>query len=475
MKDFQIIVPVGIAEFQALHERGALAVDAGRLTIAAGNRCGGYGEEIDLQLAGKLPAYRLNEEHTVLMLVFVKNAESLREAQSMSLSGRVTLKSSDCAYVIPATAQAKAILESRLDGVVRLEDPIFEDLFVAMRQETQQATSISGADALVEAIVENRDDFTKSPLEAALIDSSHSHSALLLAMSSYTRHKPFPREPISGLRDLGGMLNASGLPEKSDTLGMLGEWLRPRQESAKGFGVVYGDADLNRLMSRVTDSWQLPSSAASLAIFLHWREMTLQAQGVDLNALQDDCKELLTCLDGSVIVDALWLLGYSVGFEALSAGCYERLGSKHPLNPAGRSHTKLSLLKVAPIEDVKYEDAYSSESKVEENGSPEPAPSPPEKVEPKDETAESAKEGEAEQKSRPVSEGESSASDEASVQAKEPKKKAAKKAAKKAPKKAAKKAPKKAVKKTAKKTAKEKPKNKSAAIDQADLFPSADE
>lgn len=159
-----------------------------------------------------------------------------------------------------------------------------------------------------------------------------------------------PAEPISGLRDLGSLLKggrseAGALPP---LLTRLGHWIKHRKDSTRGFKQVFGDSELAGILADITTEWQLSASAAGLVIFLHWRELSLKHQGLDLKALETDCRELAAFVDGSHVMEALWLLGFSAGFESFSVSYYSALEAPHPFGARHKPLQRIQLLSIEP-------------------------------------------------------------------------------------------------------------------------------
>lgn len=351
MNDLQLLLSVTISEFEVLRDLGALRVDPARIVMTRVLKSAGYGPEVDAQLLAKLPEFLPGEDHSVLILAFqgLPPGERAEDSMSAFLSGRVTLSARHCSQVIPLTRRARGILSGRLHGQVVLDEPLFEDLIEGHLARIEKQSSLSGAKSLVRALVENHAEFRQGRLRDAMEGADHPLRVLLDSAIRYTRYKPMPQEPVSGLRDLGGLLKESAVAECELPLKQLGEWLRPRQEEFRGFRKLYSDSGLVAILAGVTRAWDLPASAASFAIFLHWRYLASQARGVDLDAVAADCQQLVSCIDGQAVVDALWLLGFSSGFEAVAAGCYQRMGEKHPFNPTGRPGKRVTLLSLPPV------------------------------------------------------------------------------------------------------------------------------
>jgi hypothetical protein len=176
---------------------------------------------------------------------------------------------------------------------------------------------------------------------------------------------------------------------------------------------VYSDAGLLDLLGRIAEKHDLPTHGASLAIFLHWRELAVKAGGLDLDALEMDIFDLATCVPGSVLIDALWLLGFTAGFETFASAYYERLPGVHPFAATRKKHQAIPLSWPStnpPASAIKEEPKPSGESdgnpqtdeqeksESEETGTPknaeqaEPSPIPKPADKPKDSPADSSPE-----------------------------------------------------------------------------------
>jgi hypothetical protein len=136
-------------------------------------------------------------------------------------------------------------------------------------------------------------------------------------------------------------------------LAKLSAWGDPKWETVSGFRKVYGDLELIKSLDLIDDYWKLPVSAISLGIFLHWRELSLRVQGVDLKALQPDCKELAGVLDARFVFEAIWLLGFSAGFSSFAGSYYASLDTPHPFGAKRQTVKRTALLRSERMPDPK--------------------------------------------------------------------------------------------------------------------------
>lgn len=350
MNNLQFLVSITIGEFDVLRDLGAIRIDPHRIIVTRRSSKDGYGPDVDAQLLAKLPEFRPDEEHSILILAFECWNNDLRmETSSSLLSGRVKISARECTQILPLTSRARAILASRLQGQAVLGDPVFDDLVVGHLEELQEMSGVTGAEAAIEAVIENAAEFSTGKLRTAALDPDHPRHKLVVSAFKFTRHKPHPQEPVSGVADLGTLLKDSGIGEV-EKLKALGEWVRDNLEKIKGFSNLHSDQQLRQLLSRLEADWELPASATSFAIFLHWRDLALRAGGVDLDAVVTDCQELAGCVDGQTLAEAVWMLGFSSGFEAVASGCYKRMGHDHPFNPTGGKGKRVTLLSLPALE-----------------------------------------------------------------------------------------------------------------------------
>jgi hypothetical protein len=390
MKTHRFLLSVSIDEFNCLHSSGFLRVDGNRLVAASSQSAS---EEVVVSLVAKMPEFMDSDEHAVLVLAFdLSDSGRLRPLPaSKTPDFRYVLSAEDCRKVIPLTSLAKSLLEGRLGNQIVLSEPVFEAEMVALFKDRMRMRSLQGADALVMSLVDAAGHSVSEGLpERAASPQPNGFDAVGRALD-FTRTKPMVREPISGLRDLGGIL-LEGLPGKTpdSLLSELRGWLMSRQETLSGFAKVYGDSGLIDLLGRLADKHELPTHGASLAIFLHWRELALKAGGLDLDALEKDCRELSGCVPGSVLVDALWLLGFNAGFETFASAYYERLAGQHPFAAKRKNYQPMALLwpasrpvrqevpevpKLANELDEKREVGNSVQANPEETGKDSAAPS----------------------------------------------------------------------------------------------------
>ncbi len=344
MKTLRFLLSVSIDEFNSLHASGFLRVDGSRLVAASSQSASA---EVIVSLLAKMPEFIESDEHAALVLAFdLSGSGPLRPLPASSTPDfRHVLSAEDCRKVIPLTSLAQSLLEGRLGSQIILSEPIFEKEIVAWFKDRVRMRSLQGGDALVMCLVDAAGHSVSEGLpERAASPLANGVDAVGRALD-FTRTKPMVREPVSGLRDLGGIL-LEGLQGKTpdSLLSELRGWLMPRQETLRGFAKVYGDSGLMSILGRLTDKHELPTHGASLAIFLHWRELALKAGGLDLDALEKDCRELAGCVPGPVLIDALWLLGFNAGFETFASAYYERLAGQHPFAAKRKNYQPMALL-----------------------------------------------------------------------------------------------------------------------------------
>lgn len=330
MKTHNYLITVSIDEFNCLHDSGRLRVDWNRI-IPVGNKSAS--PEVAASLLMRLPEFLERDEHSILTLLFqISHGTSTDSSTHTNRPDfRYVLRAGDCIQVIPATSQAKSILDSRFAGSVVLGDPVFEKFFEEDFKLRHQERSFIGAHALVSTLVES--DGYQIPTDLLKLSGEYAGNPddLLGKLVNYQRRDPMPKEPVSGLRDLGRLLTETLTDRKpTDQLLRLGDWLKMRKDTVMGFRPVYSDPALDGILDVLTVKFRLPAHAASFAIFLHWRDLALRAGGLDISALEEDCRKLSGFVAGSRIVDAIWLLGFSAGFETFASDYYARLEATHP-------------------------------------------------------------------------------------------------------------------------------------------------
>ncbi len=254
--------------------------------------------------------------------------------------------------MIPLTTRSREILNGRFHGAVTLSEPIFEKFIEEQFSHRDLRNKIQGGDALVEVLIANYDQNDLVGFRG-IVTSDSEAGALVQISLRYTRHAPAPLEPISGLRDLRKILRDSLSDPKhlNPPLAKLSAWGDSKWDTISGFRKVYGDPELIKCLDLIDDHWKLPVSSVSLGIFLHWRELTLKWQGIDLQALQTDCRELAGVLDARFVLEAIWLLGFSVGFSTFAGAYYAALETPHPFGAKRQAVKKISLLRIERMPD----------------------------------------------------------------------------------------------------------------------------
>lgn len=348
MSALRFLIPATISEFEVLRDLGAFQGEASRLIVISSGPDSLERREVHEQLLAKMPELRPGEDHSILVLSFTAYQAGHAGGGDLVPAGKLRFEVGHCDAVYPLTRRAGEILRGRYEGQVKLAEPVFEEAIARQLTWLESASSRAGALALVDALVENRHEFDPGRLQQALENGPEAVSALVRAVLDFTRYKAMPAEPVSGLRDLGTLLKQSDPASGRQQTALLGlaDWLRAKQENATGFNAIHRDARLAAVLEEISGAWELPLHAAGLALFFHWRELALRARGIDFSGLESDCRDLAGYVDGQRVTDALWLLGYSAGFEAISRGYYNRLERNHPFNTGGEPGRKVSFLRV---------------------------------------------------------------------------------------------------------------------------------
>lgn len=347
MKSLTFLVPFFIDEFQILYDSGFAFVDRSRITVAPTEDDGLSRPEVQCQIAAALPDILPDAEHSVLIACFAGSSAAPGGFQTTDplTSSKACFLARDCCGLIPLTKRAREILSGRLDGAVKLTEPFFEEIIAKRFADREILNSITGGNALAELLILNPASFDLSSL-SRVANTGNDDMALIRTALKYTRYKPMAAQPISGLRDLGKILSDT-LPnpkELSPPLTRLAAWGSPRWETATGFKRVYGDAEILQILDAISAVWNLPASATGLGIFLHWRYMSQKAQGLDLKALETDCREMAGCVPGQYLAEALWLLGYCAGFGSFAGNYYAAQESAHPFGAKRQTLKRILLL-----------------------------------------------------------------------------------------------------------------------------------
>ena len=340
------LVPFFIDEFHSLHDTGFIFVDRARISVASSDAGWHSRPEVYYQIADTLPDFLPDAEHSLLIACFTGSATAPRLAPTNDplTSSKVCFCAKDCFSLIPLTRRARDILSNRLDQMVRLDEPVFEEIIEKRFADRDLLSSLAGASALAELLIENADSFDFIRLHCLATGEKHDFG-LAGAALNYTRYKPLAGEPISGLLDLGKILKDT-LPDSNELnppLVRLSAWGKSRWETTVGFKKVYEGTEIQKILDEITATWSMPVSAHSLGIFLHWRYLSQKAQGLDLKALETDCRELAGSVSGQYIAEALWLLGYSAGFSSFAGNYYAAQETAHPFGAKRQALKRIRL------------------------------------------------------------------------------------------------------------------------------------
>ncbi len=356
MKPIIYLVPLFIDEFQSLHDSGYISVDRSRIVVASAEKGSLSRPEALCQVAAALPDFMPDAELSVVIACF--SSVSFEGGRFKSCdpldASKACFMAKECSGLIPLTERSREILNGRFNREVELMEPVFEGLIEERFTQRDLLNKIQGGDALVEVLVSNYDinDFSGF---RGIVTANSEAGALVQKALGYTRHAPAALEPISGLRDLRKILRDTLSDPKhlNPPLAKLSAWGDPKWDTVSGFRKVYGDLELIKSLDLIDDYWKLPVSAVSLGIFLHWRELSLRVQGVDLKALQPDCRELAGVLDARFVLEAIWLLGFSAGFSSFAGSYYASLETPHPFGAKRQTVKRTVLLRLERVPDTK--------------------------------------------------------------------------------------------------------------------------
>lgn len=353
MKPIIYLIPIFIDEFESLRDSGFIKVDRARIVISSTDSGSLTRPEVAFQMAAALPDFMPNAEHSVIIACFkdpICETDRLKSCEPLS-AAKVCLMAKSCSGLIPLTQRSHEILRGRFGDEVELMEPVFEQLIEERFFQKEKFNKIQGGDALVEILIGEHDKYDLSRLKK-IVTESHDKSDLVQKVIEYTRHAPAALEPISGLRDLRKILRDS-LPDPkhlNPPLENLSAWGDPKWEIVTGFRKVYGDLELIEALDLIDGHWNLTVSAASLGIFLHWREHSYRIHGVDLKALESDCRELAGIMDGQIVLEAIWLLGYCSEFSSFAGSYYAALENPHPFGLNRVNITKAKLLRLERLQ-----------------------------------------------------------------------------------------------------------------------------
>jgi hypothetical protein len=356
MKPITYLVPLFVDEFQFLHDSGYISLDRSRIVVASAEKGSLSRPEVLCQVAAGLPNFMPDAELSVVIACFNSvsfEGDRFKSCEPLDAS-KTCFMAKECSGLIPLTERSREILNGRFNREVELMEPVFEGLIEERFNQRDLQNKIQGGDALVEVLVANYDTYDISGLRSILTSNTEACAFVQKALG-YTRHAPATLEPISGLRDLRKILRdtLSNPKQLNPPLATLSAWGDTKWDSVSGFRKVYGDLELIKSLDLIDDYWKLPVSAVSLGIFLHWRELSLRVQGVDLKALQPDCRELSGVLDAQFILEAIWLLGFSAGFSSFAGSYYASLETPHPFGARRQTVKRTSLLRLERIPDQK--------------------------------------------------------------------------------------------------------------------------
>ncbi|MEI6818049.1 MAG: hypothetical protein WCL19_00460 [Verrucomicrobiota bacterium] len=381
MKPVTYLVPLFIDEFQSLHDSGYISVDRSRIVIASAEKGGLSRPEVLCQVAATLPDFMPDAELSVVIACFssVSSGSSGTNSYEPLEASKACFMAKECSGVIPLTGRSREILSGRFNGEVTLLEPVFDGLVEERFTQRDILNKIQGGEALIEVLIANYNLSDIAKLRN-IVDGNNEGVALVQKALGYTRHAPAALEPVSGLRDLRKILRDTLSDPKhlNPPLAKLSVWGDPKWEKVSGFRKIYGDLELIKALDSIDDFWKLPVSAVSLGIFLHWRELSLRVQGIDLKALEADCRELAGILDARFVLEALWMLGFSAGFSSFAGSYYGSLDAPHPFGAKRWSVRKTTLLRLERVPDPKLdlpadnETTHQSSGQEDKRTAPEP-------------------------------------------------------------------------------------------------------
>jgi len=403
MNKFQYIIPLTFGEFEILRRTFRFEVPPQKIILTSADDDSLKRPEVVEQIKSNLPPLLLNEPQGALIAVFssIQNGAPSGNPLHNGIPSRILIDAKHLQKVIPLTDDARGIIAGRLGDSVRLEPALLDDELGAYLKMREKSFSLYAADSLVEAMVENHGSFAHDHLRSALSSSNEEIHSVLGKTLVYTRYEPWENEPASALRDLGKILKEfkEGIESADTFLSDFSLLLKGYINKQFKFKETFGNPEICQALDGISEAWKLSCSALSLAIFLYWKELASRASGIDLVGLCKDCSKLAGCVEGDILANALWLLGFRSGTDAFFDGVFDYLDTEHPLRKGKTPRKRVRLLDTLAfqpsaasvgtsipdletqphpvstdkIEDVDQSTAPSEKSKAGTLGAPEPS------------------------------------------------------------------------------------------------------
>ena len=333
MKTYYLIIQFN--ELLVWYETGELRVSRERLELGAGSPS----EELKMCLVEKMPHVDLEQEHGVLVAKIKYEEHPFLLAQPLAPT-MCYLPFFNLLEISPLTERASNLLQGRLEGMeINLSPPFLENEVAHQWNDWLFRQALLGAQSLVDLVsVEewqpNREtiETAKKALES-LNQGARSPSTgegILSNILCYDRHKPVPNVKHDGILDLGILLGE--LNQNEEAINRLRVFCKSDSLKLADIESIWCDKDLQNTLEYLSEKIPFDIDFASAALFLRWKYQYQKRNAFDLALLQNEISaHSKGFLNGSQVIEAIWLLGFYMRFPSLSTIYYSKMRKKIPV------------------------------------------------------------------------------------------------------------------------------------------------
>jgi hypothetical protein len=257
----------------------------------------------------------------------------------------ISINNLDCLY--PITERGKRLLYGRIDGNIKLGEPLFESYVNGYIEQQRLSLLLLGGEALVRIAgldILKYQDAIKLFERDALSGASRSgvdeqfplDGTLIENVMCYTRSEPMASTDTSYFLDFGVIVKKLYL-YNDDIMGSLDKYrsrLKKNNDSSRSKNkdnvanksVTFYDLldKVSDVLAEFDDALKVKLSGVSIIIFLKLQSELYQYEDLDKTSFKELVATYPMALERD-IANALWLVGVRFGFECFCANYYEAM------------------------------------------------------------------------------------------------------------------------------------------------------
>ena len=397
--DVKYILALSFTEFQVLYKYGGLNTHSTRLIPFDLSEKAGIPLQEKLAMDSIIP-FDLEDEHDVVIAKVNPNwngtgseyrpPDSLHPAMCF-----IPISSIQSFHAL--SDRGMRILKTRVSGIpINIEPPLFPNAAAEHWKQRASNNALMGSTHLLKLIVGNNDyspsnQFIEASLKALEMLNNHQEyplpsGTLLENVMCYTRHKPWPDDDLSFIRDIGLILNQkcsdNGVSDK--VLDGLRAFTGNHQGKNEALHTLLGSKELPPVFTQLQSTMDLQYSLYGIILFLSLKHQYMNSQKLNIDDLMRSLVLYVDVIPRDDFFQAIWLYGLYLGFERLVPDYYCRYPREYPfiLKKDIVSHRPIKLKKAnipkqtkkttsRPKKSVKEKEVQIETKTDAENSSPE--------------------------------------------------------------------------------------------------------